>query len=293
MTKILYEEEHLSCPNYDSGDRPLIEEKYIEAGKSWQVQPLVNKIIFILEGKIEYSVSQLQDCVAHKGNIFFLPANQNLYCHAPTETHILVVRLYEQIQICDCFRLEDLKQIDSQIGKRKKTCEGFFALKANSEIKKYLEVFLLCHRGGLRCRYYNKGKIKELMFILRSFYPKEDLFHFFYPIITTDISFSQFVMDNYQKYNKLSQVAEAMNYSVSGFEKRFRKVFGCSPYKWRMERMAQNAFHLISTSNTNFKQISDTLGFKSPSSFSNFVKHHFGKTPGEIRQNRENGGNEQ
>lgn len=291
--RLLYADEHLKCPNYDNTECSIVQEKHLKPKESVHVRSLASRVVFLLDGEINYSVG-LKAHTASGGHILFLPASHDLHCLAVTKVHYLVIRIYEHIQLCDCFRLEELKQLaieNEEVDEELQ--DSFFLLKMNTMMEKYVDMLLLCYREGLRCRYYNRGKTRELMFLFRAFYPKEDLLRFFYPAVSTDTYFSQFVMDNYHKYDNLPLIAEAMNYTVSGFEKRFRKVFGRSPYSWRLQRKAQDAFHLISTTDMSLKQISDKFGFSTPASFNNFIKKHFGKTPGQIRKNTTDGGNEQ
>ena len=92
-------------------------------------------------------------------------------------------------------------------------------------------------------------------------------------------------MSSYTRYGNLSEIAAAMNYSVSGFEKKFRKVFGCSPYNWMLRQKAQDAWHCVNTEGMNLKEIAHRFGFASPASFNNFFVKHFGITPGQARLN--------
>ena len=292
MAKLLYAIERRDCPNYDNRQRPAIEEKFIDTGDCWQVCPWVNNIIFILEGEMEYSTGQGGPYLARKGQALFLPANHSLQGCALMPTHLGIARLYDKIQLCDCFNLEDLLH---RKGKRKSNTHGAtdsldnneapFLLEVNPVMERYLEMLTLCYRAGLRCRNYNKGKIQELLFILRAFYPGEDLACFFAPALTTDTYFSQFIMSNYNKYTNLGELAQAMNYTVSGFEKKFRRVFSCSPYSWMRRQRAKEAFHCIRTSDMSLSQISDMFGFNSYPAFAKFIKQHFGVSPGQVRKN--------
>ncbi|NDV95154.1 AraC family transcriptional regulator [Dysgonomonas sp. 521] len=289
MAKLLYAGEHLNCPNYETRQRPVIQEMYIDESTTQQIIPMVNKILFVLDGEMEYSMGNVEASRITKGQMLFIPAGSRITCVAQAYTHILVIRLYNRIQLCDCFKVEDLQRVITGEDYNSQS----FLLEVNPVMEKYLDMLILCHNAGLRCRYYNEDKVKELMFIFRAFYSKEELRRFFSSALTTDTTFSQFVMDNSNRYNSLSEMAEAMNYTVSGFEKRFRKVFACSPYSWMKRRKAMEAYHYINTSDMSLKQISDNFGFNSPSAFNNFIKQHFGKTPGQIRENKKDGGNGQ
>jgi AraC-like DNA-binding protein len=295
MVKLLYAADHLDCPNYDARHRPAIEEKYLPAGTTDHVQPWVNKLVFILEGGIEYSLGQTKGLHARKGHILFLPANSRLSVTALQDTHIGIARLYNKIQLCDCFRLEDLMAM-GQANKHEKQAKDIhgppFVLETNPVMERYVEVLTLCHRAGLKCRYYNEGKIREMMFILRAFYPKEDLHRFFAPALSTDTWFSQFIMSNYNKYDNLSALASAMNYTVSGFEKKFRRVFAQAPYAWMRKQRAREAYHCINTSDMTLKEIAERFGFNSQPAFTRFIQQNFGQTPSQIRKKSKKGGNE-
>jgi AraC-like DNA-binding protein len=295
MADLLYAGEHLSCPNYDSGQRPIIEEEQIKKGEIRQIMPSVNKVVFVIEGKFEYSTGQVHAYTVRRGDIFFLPTNRHLMLRALEDARLLLVRIYDKVRLCDCWSVEELYKIDNEeveseneqltATSEESTDSEPFLLKVNSVMEKYLDMLLLCHRAGLRCRYYNEGKLKELMFILRAFYPKEKLRLFFSPALASDARFSQQVLSSYNRYGNLSEMAASMNYSISGFERKFRKVFGCSPYRWMLRQKAQEIWHSVNTEDINLKEIADKFGFSSASSFNDFFVKYFGIPPGQARQN--------
>jgi AraC-like DNA-binding protein len=292
MAELLYAGEHLNCLNYDNRKRPAIEEVFYKKGDNCEVQPWINKLIFVLEGEMECSTALAGYYPVQSGQIHFLPANRRLSCRILRDTHVGIIRLYDKMQFCDNFRLEDLNRYYGKGDKQDKEedileDEAPYLLKVVPELASYLDILTTCHQAGLRCRYYNEGKIRELMFILRAFYPKEQLARFFAPALTTDTYFSQFIMSNYSKYNNLSELASTMGYTVSGFEKKFRKVFQCAPYAWMRRQRAQEVYHSIKTSDMSFKQISSMYGFSSHPAFIKFIRQNFGMTPGQIRKKTE------
>ena len=82
-----------------------------------------------------------------------------------------------------------------------------------------------------------------------------------------------------------------MNYTVSGFEKRFKRVFGVSPYKWMNNQKAKMIFQQVRTTDLTLKEISANFGFTSLSRFNDFCKTNLGKPPGDIREKSHIGGN--
>jgi AraC-like DNA-binding protein len=286
MVELLYADEHLNCPNYDNKAHPAIEEIVLEQDQIWDNKPRVSKVVFILKGEMEYSTGKLQGQHAQKGQILFFPVGKEVHCRSLSDVNMLVIRIYDRIQLCDCFRIEDLYLLEDDKDKKESTEVKHSLLDVNPVMEKYLDMLMLCYQAGLRCRYYNEGKIRELMYIFRAYYPKNDLKQFFAPALSADTYFSRFIRTNYSKYGSLEELASAMNYTVSGLEKRFRKVFNCSPNKWIRQQKAQEAFHQINTSDMGFKQIADLFGFNSLPAFIRFIRRHFGMTPGEIREKR-------
>ena len=299
MVQLLYAQEHLSCPNYDAGQYPAIEEIRVAPGEIRRVFPHVNKLVFVLDGHAQYSTGQVQRYPARKGNIFFLASNRNLWYSAVEDTRLLIIRLFGEIRFCDCFSVEHLHRMENEKSKVESSAlsacpEGqekatgvqqeSFHLEVNPVMEKYLELLTLCRDAGLQCRYYHEGKIRELMYIFRAFYPKEDLRRFFAPALAADARFSQQVMSSYSRYGNLAEIAAAMNYSISGFEKKFRKVFGCSPYNWMVRQKAQEAWHCVHTEDLNIKEIAARFGFSSAAAFNKFFAKHFGISPGTARK---------
>lgn len=135
----------------------------------------------------------------------------------------------------------------------------------------FLRMLNTCITDQLKCIYYFEIKIKELL-------------NFFYPLLTKDTHFSDIILRNYNKVKTVKDLADLTHYSISGFEKRFKRVFGISPYKWLKKQKAKNIYREINYSVKTFKEISLEYDFTSPSHLNNFCKTNFGDTPGNIRR---------
>lgn len=290
MVKQLYADEHLYCPNYDKGEQPLIQEIEMERMELVQISSRVNKLIFVLDGQIEYSSGQVHAYPVPEGHICFLPAARRMNCRATKDSRLLIIRIYGEVRFCDCFTVENLYRMEGIRNKGRKSTQTTepYMLAVNSLMKKYLDMLVICHRAGLRCRYYNEGKVKELMYILRAFYTKHELAAFFEPALAADARFSEMVINSYSSHGDLAGIATAMNYTVSGFEKKFRKVFGCSPYSWMLQQKAREAWHRVMEGKMNLKQVADSFGFSSPAAFGTFFRKHFGISPAKARENIKN-----
>ncbi len=63
-----------------------------------------------------------------------------------------------------------------------------------------------------------------------------------------------------------------------------KKQSGKVAHQWIREKMLEEIRYYLKQTDLSFKQIADIMGFGNPSFFGRYVKHHFGMTPGQIRQ---------
>ncbi|GAB6008947.1 helix-turn-helix domain-containing protein [Dysgonomonas reticulitermitis] len=249
--------------------------------QSWEVFSEDNLVVFILEGNLRFSFGEYLDRTISKGQMMVLPAGSQLLGRAVEESSLIVIRLLETMQLCDCYSLDMLlhEKDDSFI-------PGLYYLDIKERLSSFLSFMDECVGDGLKCIFYLDLKVKELFFILRAYYTKEELFSFFYLLLSRNISFSDQVLKSHYKAKTVQELADILHYSLSGFQKRFKKVFGVSAYHWMKKERLKSIFHEINSTLKSFKEISDEHGFSSPSHFNDFCKANFGATPGKIRQNK-------
>lgn len=288
--RLLYPNEHLYCENYSNRERPIIERKDLTKDSTWDINTLTNKIVFLMKGKLKFSFGYFCDEIIEEEKMLYIPAFYHFKGYAEEDVSLIIFRLETKMQFCDRYRVEDLVKQTSTI-QLDNNIASSGSLEINAILKDYLVFLDTCISKGLKCKYFFEIKIKELFFLFRAFYEKEDLVMFFNMALSMNTNFAEHIMQNYSKYTTLVQLAESMNYSVSGFEKKFKRTFGTSPYRWMKKQKASKIYHEISTSDRSFKEISADFGFNSSSHFNDFCKDCFGQTPGNIRQNKMNGGN--
>lgn len=281
--ELLYAHEHLSCFNYERGDRPTIERKSLVKEQHWDAFPIENKAIFVTKGKLSFSFGDVLDREIPAGKILLLPAGSHYKSKAVEDSELLVMRLHNTKRLCDCFSLEQLLQEEK--GGELSISDIFF-LDINERVDSFLKFLDTCMTDGLKCTYYFELKSKEFYFLLRAYYRKEDLLRFFYPLLSKDVSFSDIVIKNHYKIRTVQEFAELTHYSLSGFQKKFKKVFGSSAHHWMREERSKAIYHQINSTEKSFKEISDEFGFSSPSHFNDFCKTNFGVTPGKVRKKR-------
>jgi AraC-like DNA-binding protein len=280
--------EHLRCYNYDSGERPAFEVRTITKNSAWEFHAGQHKFIFLLEGMVEAKVGVLEKKELTKGLFWFITSGQQVLIRASTNALVLVMRFSNRITFCDCYILEQLynecRGMDEVINERQ-LYPGIIRPSLWYCIKGLYNTTF----DGLRCRSFFDIKIKEVCFLLRTYYPKRELFRIFYPILTADIAFSDHVKSSWQKYPTVDKLAHALNYTSSGFYKRFTSVFGSSPHDWITEKKRLSVYNDLISSYLPLQEVAIKWGFSGLPSLSKWCVKHLGDAPGRIRRTKLHG----
>lgn len=281
MRKFLYTQEHLSCFNFERGKRPVFEHLKLKKGEKWELFSSDNLLLFLIDGSLTFSFGEYSDRSIEKDKMMVLPAGCHLYGVIEDDIDIIIIRLLETKQLCDCYSLDMLLSEKDQSYNQNICC-----LDIIGKLKSYLFFMDECVGDGLKCNFYLDLKVKELFFLLRGYYDKSELLNFFSLLLSRDVTFSDQVLKIHRKAKTVQELADMMHYSLSGFQKRFKRVFGISAYRWMKEERTKSIYHELNNTNKSFKVISEEFGFSSPSHFNDFCKDAFGATPGKIRQDK-------
>ena len=274
-------EEHLSCFCYESGVKPLIEVLYFKSMASGEISLTSNEIVFVIKGKIRYTLSDQPTEVA-KGQFVLLPTNALIQYKAIAKCEVLTLRLDENIQICQTFNMNRLNSKIKSVDKP----NGLAKLDINVRLKSFANALLETCADGLKCRYYFLARITELLIMLRVYYSEAQLYRFFYYYLTSDIQFAEFVRTNHMQYATVNEFATAMKMTPQQFSRRFCTVFGEAPYGWMQREKARVVYGEICRSDRPLKEIAYEYGFSVQANFNRFCKMAFGMNPGEIRKKR-------
>ncbi len=90
--------------------------------------------------------------------------------------------------------------------------------------------------------------------------------------------------DHCKATTKVSEFAEIMNLSRTGFERKFTKETGITPKKFFDRLLIARAGVLLRRPNTSVRETAFDLDFSSEYVFSRFFKMRTGQTPGEYRR---------
>ncbi|GAB6122050.1 helix-turn-helix domain-containing protein [Dysgonomonas termitidis] len=269
------------CPMAEKED-PTFELLKLDQGNVIKEISAEDIMAFVIKGKIDLSIDVSINSEIKVDDIIYLPIDCHYLARILEDSTLLIVRIHDPILFCNCLRIMDL--IKSNLDECCKSKHYVYLLETNPEIKQFISFIQTCIDKGICCREFFQHKIAELFFLMRAFYPQDNLAQFFSRALHSDSGFSSYITHYGHNYKSVSELAEALHYSVSGFEKHFKRVFGVSPYKWMLRNKAEKIYYEIRLEKQSFKEICDEFGFSSISHFTNFCKSYLGTTPSNIRK---------
>lgn len=277
LNRLLYIQEHLSCRNYlekvENGFKYIEfphDEIILEKEISW------NYLLFVLEGKCVINCNQFQDRIFRADMIVLLPKKARTEVKVTAGTRLLSLSFNIPLNICDKFVLQSLAGMCDNID------YDFEPLDIRYPLPPYLEVVTYCLNSKMACGHFHALLQQELFFLLRSFYLKEELALLFYPIISTELSFKDFVMDNYLKVSNVNELISLANMGKRGFYSKFKEAFGMTAKQWMLKQRNLHILNRVRTSETTVGELMEEFKFESQAHFTHYCKHHFKCTPREL-----------
>jgi len=274
---VFYLDEHRACSNYISDYNVGFKNCRINQGEFIVPSDKEHHCLFFLTtGRVELSYeSQVHDI--RKDMLWFIPMSSEYRIYAKTDATLIMNYFTKPIDFCEKAALEDLSLLLDQ-----KTYT--FILRVNRPLKKYLSTLVFYINEGIFCKHFHEIKQKELFFILRYFYTKREIAGLFAPIISKNLDFKNIVLANYLNASSVKELAQICNYSLSSFNRIFKKNFKENPYLWLQNQKIKYIAGRLSDKNIPLGQIIDEFRFSSPSHFTIFCKKHLNLTPSQYRK---------
>jgi len=276
--KLCRPEKHAPCFQYRT-ENPSIEIMELSAKENIQIDSTVNQIVFVIKGALDFT-NKNQKKIFKSEESILIPLHSPYVITAIEDVSMMLMKLDFDITFCDRFPLELLLEAHGQI--KKDVTIGL--LTPNKKLTDFVNMMQEYISDGLKCQFFFDSKIHEFLFLIRSYYDKHVVFDFFNPIYTADFVFSNNVYKNLGKAKTVGEMADKLHYSMSGFEKKFKKIFDSSPHQWMQEQKAKKIYHEIHCTKKTFAEMAFEYDFSSPAHFNAFCKLFFGCPPGELRK---------
>ena len=278
---LCHSNEHTTCSQYSNTNEQKIEIFKVMKGDTYQLFSEQTQMVFIIEGSFNIFCKKVNNKRVKKGELILVPLHRPCVITALEEVTMMLMKLTPNIVFCEHMSLDML--LGKINGSSKDESIGL--LKPHPRIMDFaISLKNYYVNDDINCSYYFDLKIRELFFLIRVYYDKKQVFHFFKPIYSGDYVFSNGIFKNLNKVKTVKELADMLNYSLSGFEKKFKRVFEVSPYQWMQEQRAKKIYYEINCSKKTFTEIAFEYGFSSPAHFNDFCRNYFNDTPGGVRK---------
>ncbi|MCL2041456.1 MAG: helix-turn-helix domain-containing protein [Bacteroidales bacterium] len=276
--------EQITCFQYNEKEPP-IEFVALSEGKIFEVLSNTNQIVFTHSGSVTVFCGALSDKKMKSGESILIPIQNAATFTALRKTTLLVMKLdFETLTACESF---PLKLLLNRYEKSREKDDSVSVLKYNRHLKNFCNVLADYVKDGIKCSYFYGLKIREFLYLIRVYYDKIAVFHFFKPVYNDDFIFINSVYQNMDKVKTIKELASVLDYSMSGLEKRFHKIFKNSPHQWMQQQRAKKIYYEINCTKRTFSEIAFDFGFSSPAHFNDFCRIYFNDTPGGVRKESE------
>jgi len=274
---VFYLDEHRSCSNYVSDYNIGFKSCQIKQGEF--IIP-ANKehhcLFFLMSGHVDLFY-EAQTYHLRKDTVWFIPMSSDYKICATTDSTLIMNYFNKPIDFCEKTALESLSAF---LGQKSHS----FTLRINKPLKKFLSSLIFYLNEGIFCKHFHEIKQKELFFILRYFYTKREVAGLFAAIISKNLDFKNIVLANYIHASSVKELAQICNYSLSSFNRVFKKNFEENPYIWLQNQKTKYIAGRLSDKSIPLGQIIDEFRFSSPSHFTIFCKKHLNLTPSQFRK---------
>jgi len=274
---IFYVDEHQACSSYISDYNIGFKSYRINQGEFLTPS---NKeyhcLFFLLNGQVEvhYESNVFN---YRKDSVWFIPMPTIFKIYANTDATILINYFNNPIDLCEKVALESLSDL---LDKKSNTS----TIRINKPLKNFLSNIVFFLNEGANCKHFHELKQKELLYIMRYFYTKREIAGLFAPIISKNLDFKNTVLANYLHSSSVKELAQICNYSLSTFNRIFKKNFNENPYIWLQNQKIKYIAGRLSDKHIPLGQIIDEFRFSSPSHFTIFCKKHLNLTPSQFRK---------
>lgn len=264
-------------PGIFTTDNSVIRTRDLERNRTYEGRINVSEIVFIIEGAGYLDTRNLRNVYIAKGMAIMLPIGSRYTIQILDDMQAIICALDENVRMSDHFSFE------SMLCDTDERSVNYRPLQMNDKLWQFVSSTLNYMRDGLQSENFLRMKVVEMFHIFRAYYQRDALTHFFMPLLTRDAKFANFIYDNWASAKTLNDLAEMTGLSLSGFTKKFKKVFGIAPYKWIMDKKAERIYSDLRSTDKSLRDMAAEYNFCSVQHFCDYCKKKFGISPGKLR----------
>lgn len=197
-------------------------------------------VIFVLKGEIELTCKHYESEVVSHGHMSFVSKGGILQITAHETDSSLLIFGFDEISIRTS---ESLMDFFTTHGNKKEYVHN--TLPINTDMQQIVDrIVTQVRKGRMKhpeiCLAWNS----ELFFTFITYYTKTQVTEFFRPLVSTEISFRDFVENNYMEVaGNTEKLIRYSGMKRGAFIKTFKVEFGTTPKTWMNERFKRQMEH--------------------------------------------------
>lgn len=249
--------------------------------------------IFPLSEQIHFRESFLPLPIIGTTEMIFVPSFTRLSVYSPIGTgKYIVLPFIPSIQLCHGICPNNGCRGGKQASNKDDSLSE--AAKANKTLSTQLRLHpaAIAWRNtiseyvtqGIKSLFVFEYKLRELFFIFREFYPREEVSSFLSLFHCSNLGFRSFIFRHHWDCRNVEELAELSGLSLTTFKRAFKEEFHTSPLQWMHEQKARYLLRDLEESKATLSELAERYHFSTVSYLCAFCKKMFGDTPNGIRR---------
>jgi len=236
-----------------------------------------NRIFFISSGQLTINLTDKDPNVFDAGNLFLrIKDKESIDCVATKETSLVTLQFDNLINLCEQMSLES---ITNDIPVEDIEME---TLEMNESINLFILSIINYLNTGVSCKQLYKIKEKEFFLLLHLTYGSKKIARFLSPVLNSQNNFITQVLSNFTIDCNVTELANRCNLSTKTLTRKFKVHFNDTPYQWIIQQKNKFILEKLTQPYVNVKNLSQEIGFATPSHFVNYCKRYLNNTPRSI-----------
>lgn len=285
MCKLKYPSEHVTCLHYKS-DR----ECRFKNNKLSVLQTLTwnsaskNILFFVVSGSVQVSCELFQKKIFAKDDITLFSYREWISVKSLEESEIVTCEFDVPTSACDKLIFSEC-QLPSDVE------SDHCPIRIKEPLKMFLDLLIYNMNQKINCEHFHEVMEKEMFFLFKYYYTKEELGYLFHPLSGSSFSFRKGVLDNYHKIKNIDELAAIIGMSRSRFDFQFKEVFNTTPRKFIQKQLALKILFKAGEPDMTAGKLLEAFDFNTAASLCKFCQASFSCSPTELIQYAQEGRN--
>ncbi|WP_282923273.1 AraC family transcriptional regulator [Alistipes putredinis] len=279
--------DHTGCVYYATDESALFRQyRLSDSTDISDINESRSVLLYLAEGCLQITLGNFTSRTIEQGVLVFLPKNIGFIGQTIGSSYFIASFFAGRLPLCNKYDLVDLQyQVRQRNGRHlPPPSRQFPQLAVCKELVAFYSDLSHNLNEGLNCLHFHRLKQEELCILLRGYYSLEELYILLKSVIGNSDNFKDFVLENYQHVNDVSDFALLAHMSVRNFQRKFKEEFKWPVREWLNERRAERILRDIRNTDKSIAEIATSYGFATASYFTVFCKQYFGMTPSELRR---------